>query len=123
MCKIGKWRNYEKNALKGGDTLTMPKTIEKGISDLVGVFTAPIIVFSGGWGDTLPEWLKSATTLERLEVNMRALRGEEMTGRKRKRQLGKRQSSRHYLHSSNILGVMYGGSGIRIPPPPFLPSE
>ena len=54
-------------------------TIEKGISDLVGVFTDPIIVFPGGWGDTLPEWLKNAITLERLVMNMRALKGEEMT--------------------------------------------
>ena len=55
-------------------------TIEKGISDIVGVFTDPIIVFPGGWGDTLPQWLKNAITLERLEMNMRALKGEEMTG-------------------------------------------
>ena len=57
----------------------MPK-VEKGISDIVGVFTDPILVFPGGWGDTLPEWLKSAITLERLEMNMRALKGEEPTG-------------------------------------------
>ena len=55
-------------------------TIEKGISDIVGVFCDPIIVFPGGWGDTLPEWLKNAITLERLGMNMRALIGEEMTG-------------------------------------------
>jgi hypothetical protein len=55
-------------------------TIEKGISDIVGVFTDPILVFPGGWGDTLPEWLKNAITLERLEMNMKALKGEEMTG-------------------------------------------
>jgi len=55
-------------------------TIEKGISDIVGVFTDPIIVFPGGWGDTLPEWLKNSITLERLEMNMKALKGEEMTG-------------------------------------------
>jgi hypothetical protein len=58
----------------------MAQSIEKGISDLVGVFTDPIIVFPGGWGDTLPEWLKNAITLERLEMNMRVLKGEEMTG-------------------------------------------
>jgi len=60
--------------------LNTPKTVEKGISEIVGVFTDPIIVFPGGWGDTLPEWLKSAITLERLVLNMRALKGEEMTG-------------------------------------------
>jgi len=43
-------------------------TIEKAISEIVGVFTDPIIVFPGGWGDTLPEWLKNAITLERLEM-------------------------------------------------------
>jgi len=57
----------------------MAQSIKKGISDIVGVFTDPIIVFPGGWGDTLPEWLKNAITLERLEMNMRALKGEEMT--------------------------------------------
>ena len=58
----------------------MNKTIDKGISDIAGALTDPIIVFPGGWGDTLPEWLKTAITLERLEMNMRALKGEEMTG-------------------------------------------
>jgi len=53
---------------------------KKGISDIMGVFTDPIIVFPGGWGDDLPEWLKTAITLERLVMNMRALKGEEMTG-------------------------------------------
>ena len=57
----------------------MAQTIEKGISELVDVFTDPILVFPGGWGDTLPEWLKNAITLERLEMNMRALKGEEMS--------------------------------------------
>ena len=56
------------------------KQLEKGISDIVGVFTDPILVFPGGWGDTLPDWLKEAITLERLVMNMRALKGEEMTG-------------------------------------------
>jgi hypothetical protein len=60
--------------------LTTEKQVEKGISDLVGALTDPIIVFPGGWGDTLPEWLKNAITLERLAMNMKALKGEEMTG-------------------------------------------
>ena len=42
--------------------------------------TDPIIVFPGGWGDSLPVWLKNAITLERLEMNIKALKGEEMTG-------------------------------------------
>jgi hypothetical protein len=60
--------------------LTTEKQIEKGISDIVGALTDPIIVFPGGWGDTLPEWLKNAITLERLALNMKALKGEETTG-------------------------------------------
>jgi hypothetical protein len=60
--------------------LTTEKQIEKGISDIVGALTDPIIVFPGGWRDTLPEWLKNAITLERLALNMKALKGEEMTG-------------------------------------------
>ena len=60
--------------------MNKPETVEKGISEIMGVFTDPILVFPGGWGDTLPEWLKNAITLERLEMNMRTLKGEEMTG-------------------------------------------
>ena len=60
--------------------MNTPKTVEKGISEIVGVFCDPIIVFPGGWGDSLPEWIKTAITLERVEMIMRALKGEEMTG-------------------------------------------
>jgi len=56
------------------------KTEEQGISEIVGVFTDPILVFPGGWGDTLPYWLKEAITIERLMANVKSLKGEEMTG-------------------------------------------
>ncbi len=56
------------------------QTLEKGISDIVGVFTDPIIVYPSGWEDTMPDWIKPAITLERLAMNVRALKGEEMTG-------------------------------------------
>jgi len=55
-------------------------TVEKGISDIVGALSDPIIVFPGGWGEDLPEWLKTAIPLERLAMNMRALKGELPTG-------------------------------------------
>ncbi len=58
----------------------MNTQVEKGISDIVGCLQDPIIVFPGGWGDTLPDWLKTAIALERLAMNMKALKGEEMTG-------------------------------------------
>jgi hypothetical protein len=56
------------------------KTIDKGISDIVGCLTDPIIVFPGGWGDSIPEWLKNAITLERMMDDMKSLKGEEATG-------------------------------------------
>ena len=58
----------------------MNRTMEKGISDIVGCLTDPIIVFPGGWGDTIPEWLKTAITLERMIGSMKVLKGEEPTG-------------------------------------------
>jgi len=58
----------------------VPKTGDSMVSDLVGTFTDPILVFPGGWGDTLPDWLKGAITMNRLEANIRASRGEEPTG-------------------------------------------
>jgi hypothetical protein len=59
--------------------LNRTQSVEKGISDIVGTLTDPIIVFPGGWGDTIPEWLKTAITLERMMGNMKALKGEEPT--------------------------------------------
>ncbi len=56
------------------------KQVEKGISDIVGVFTDPIIVYPGGWMDTIPEKVKEQITIERLIMCMRGARGEEMTG-------------------------------------------
>ena len=58
----------------------MPKTTENWIGEVVGVFTDPIIVCPGGWGDTLPDWIKTAITLERLIENVKATRGETPTG-------------------------------------------
>jgi len=50
------------------------------MDDLVGAVTDPIILMPGGWGDTLPDWIKSQITLERLAQNIRALKGEQPTG-------------------------------------------
>ncbi len=43
------------------------------IADTVGAICDPIIVMPGGWGDSLPEWIKSTITLERLLENMAAI--------------------------------------------------
>jgi len=58
----------------------MEKTMEKGISDIVGVFTDPIIAWPGGWMDSIPEKGKQQITIERLVMCMRAAKGEEPTG-------------------------------------------
>jgi hypothetical protein len=50
------------------------------VSDIVGIFTDPILAFPGGWGETLPDWIKGAITMDRLEMSVRASRGEEETG-------------------------------------------
>ena len=50
------------------------------IDDIVGALLDPIIVMPGGWGDDLPEWLKTRVTLERLAENIVATReGREIT--------------------------------------------
>lgn len=57
-----------------------PFNLDRAIDDLVGSFTDPIIVMPGGWGDTLPEWIKTRITVERMAENMRGLHGEQPTG-------------------------------------------
>lgn len=55
-----------------------PKVMErhddKWIGDIVGVFCDPIIVYPSGWQDTLPDWIKSQITLERLIMNVKVLK-------------------------------------------------
>ena len=58
----------------------MSKTEGSLLGDLVGIFTDPVLVFPGDWGDTLPGWIKEAITMDRLEMSIRASRGEEVTG-------------------------------------------
>ena len=58
----------------------MSKNVDSMIDDLVGTLTDPIIVYPGGWGDSLPEWLKNAIVLERLTENMKSTKGEQPTG-------------------------------------------
>lgn len=56
------------------------QSLDKGISEIVGIFTDPIIVYPGGWGDSLPDWLKRAVTLDRLMMNVEALKTGELLG-------------------------------------------
>ena len=50
------------------------------IDDIVGALFDPIIVYPGGWGDNLPEWLENAIVMERLTENMKETKGEHPTG-------------------------------------------
>ena len=59
---------------------TVVRSVDSMIDDLVGTLTDPIIVYPGGWGDSLPEWLKNAIVLERLTENMKETKGEQPTG-------------------------------------------
>jgi len=53
--------------------------IDNQIDELVGALSDPIIVMPGGWGDTLPDWIKSQITIERLAQDMKASKGEKPT--------------------------------------------
>src|SRR4030067_1593515 len=58
----------------------MSKNMNSMVDELGGTLTDPIIVYPGGWGDSLPEWLKNAITLERLAENMKETKGEQPAG-------------------------------------------
>ena len=64
--------------VKGG--FTVAKSVDSMIGGLVSTLTDPIIVYPGGWGDSLPDWLKNAIVLERLIENMKETKGERPTG-------------------------------------------
>ena len=50
------------------------RKVDGWIDDIVGALFDPIIVMPGGWGDDLPEWLRTRVTLERLAENIVASR-------------------------------------------------
>lgn len=58
----------------------MNKNADTIVSELAGNFTDPIIVYPGGWGDTIPNWLKDAVVMERLVENLKVAKGEQPVG-------------------------------------------
>lgn len=60
--------------------LKIDEKADQQLSELVGALTDPVIVMPGGWGDTLPDWIKNTITLERLIDNLKQSKGEEPTG-------------------------------------------
>jgi hypothetical protein len=59
--------------------VTNGRTTERWIEDLAGVFTDPIIVYPGGWEDTIPPKLREAVTIERLIENVKHAKGEPIS--------------------------------------------
>jgi hypothetical protein len=55
------------------------RDLDSQVDELVGTFFDPIIVMPGGWGDTLPDWIKNQITLERLAQNIKTLKGEKLS--------------------------------------------
>ncbi len=53
--------------------------IVKQISEAIGCLTDPIVVYPGGWGDSLPDWLKKAIKVDRLIENIRTDKEGEPT--------------------------------------------
>ena len=47
------------------------RKVDGWIDDLVGALFDPIIVYPSGWQDTLPDWIKTQITLERLIMNIK----------------------------------------------------
>jgi len=60
--------------------LTTEQQVVNQIAEMVGCLSDPIVVYPGGWGDTLPPWLKEAIPIERLIENIRALKEGEPSG-------------------------------------------
>jgi hypothetical protein len=54
-------------------TLAEQKVVKQ-ISEVIGCLTDPIVVYPGGWADSLPEWIRNAITIERLIENIRGLK-------------------------------------------------
>ena len=46
--------------------------LDHAMTELVGTFTDPIIVYDEGWGETLPDWIRQRIRLERLLENITA---------------------------------------------------
>lgn len=50
------------------------KQVEQGIADMLGAIFDPMIVYPGGWGEDMPEWIHKNMSLARLVENMKALK-------------------------------------------------
>jgi hypothetical protein len=66
------WRRYYREAERRRKRAE--RELDKQIKRLVWSLTKPLVVCPGGWGDTMPEWMKGEVTLQRLTQN---LKGEE----------------------------------------------
>ena len=75
------------------------RKVDGWISDLVGALCDPIVVMPGGWGEDIPEWLRTKITMERLCENMLAIKeGREPTATE--------AEAAWYLSSASLTGPL-----------------
>lgn len=70
--------NSGEKVMTAGVAYSEQKAVKQ-ISEVIGCLMDPIVVYPGGWGDTLPDWLKGAISAERLIENIRTLKDGEPT--------------------------------------------
>lgn len=56
----------------------MSRVEKRAIRDIFHAVAGPIVVADVGWGETLPDWIKTQIQLERLAQNMKGLQGEKI---------------------------------------------
>jgi hypothetical protein len=56
-----------------------PMSTEKAIDELAYSLTDPVVVWPGGWEDTLPQWIKTAIKMERIIETGRAAKEGDIT--------------------------------------------
>lgn len=53
-------------------------SVDKQIQNMVKALMGPVVVANVGWGETLPDWIRSQIQMERLAQNMREIQGEKI---------------------------------------------
>jgi hypothetical protein len=76
---MNQWRLELDTEIAPKQPKAKPMSVEKALDELVGSLCDPIIVWPGGWEDTLPAWIKDAIRIERLIENARAAKEGDIT--------------------------------------------
>ena len=76
------------------------KELDKNLEELVGIFYKPLVVYPGGWHDTLPEWIKNEIPIQRMAYQMLKYKGKEKEGR------ATNVEALAYLYTASLSGPM-----------------